>query len=128
MIALNKIQCNCNAGSPPGPVRNLILMPPITATTLTIMWDASSGFPDRYEITYSYIVKRCLATGGPLTINISDVSMRSYTRTLSDLNEDSSYTITVTTINTAGSSMVATVTGNTSTAGEGKHSVYLCYV
>jgi hypothetical protein len=87
-----------------------------TATTLTIMWDASSGFPDRYEVTYSYTVKRCLATGGPLTINISDVSMRSYT--LSGLNEDSSYTITVRAINTAGSSMVTSVMGDTSTAGE----------
>jgi hypothetical protein len=83
----------CITGSPPGPVRNLILTTPITATTLTITWDASSGFPDRYEVTYSYTVKRCSATGGPLTINISDVSMRSYTRTLSNLNEDSSYTI-----------------------------------
>jgi hypothetical protein len=105
-------------GSPPGPVRHLILTTPITATTLTIMWDASSGFPDRYEVVYRYIVKRCLATGGPLTANISDLSMMSYTHNLSNLNEDSSYTISVTAINTAGSSMVETVTGNTSTAGE----------
>jgi hypothetical protein len=104
-------------GSPPGPVRNLMLTTPITATTLTITWDASSGFPDRYDVTYSYTVKQCLETGGPLSINISNVSLSSYTHTLRGLSEDSSYTITVRAINTVGSTM-ATVMGDTLIAGD----------
>ena len=74
-----------------------------------------SGSIDRFELEYRYTVNRCLGTGGPLTVNISDVSVRSYT--LRDLNEDSSYTITVRAINTAGSTMAMT-TGSTSTAGK----------
>jgi hypothetical protein len=102
------------------------LTTPITATALTIAWDASSGFPDRYEVTYSFTVKQCLETGGPLSVNISDASLSSYTHTLSGLSEDSSYTITVRAINTVGSTM-ATVMGDTSTAGD-LTTLYVLYV
>jgi hypothetical protein len=107
----------CVTGSAPGGIRNLQLTTPITATTLTITWDASSGFLDRYEVTYSYTVKGCLATGSPVTINIPDTSLSSYTHTLRGLNEDSRHTITVRAINIVGSTM-ATITGDTLTAGE----------
>jgi hypothetical protein len=110
----------CITGSPPGPVRNLIYTTPITATSLTIAWDAPSGFPDRYEVTYSYTVKRCSASGGPSIENISDVSMSSYIYILRNLNEDSRYTITVRAINTVGSTM-ATVMSDTLTAGDFVH-------
>ena len=85
-----------------------------TATTLTINWVAS-GTIDRFEITYSYTVKRCSASpGAARTDTISDVSMRSYT--LRDLNEDSRYTITVRAINVIGPTEAMT-TGDTMTAG-----------
>jgi hypothetical protein len=114
---------HCITGSPPGPVRNLMLTTPITATTLTIMWDASSGFPDRYEVTYSYTVKGCSASGGPSIENISDVSKSSYTYILRNLNEDSRYTITVRAINAEGSTM-ATVMSDTRTAGDFIHTAW----
>ena len=64
-----------------------ILQVTATATTaLTITWTVSESV-DRFEILYNYTVHGCLDTGGPLTVNIADGSMRSYT--LRDLNEDS---------------------------------------
>jgi hypothetical protein len=84
------------------------------ATSITITWTASADY-ERFEVTYSYTVNRCSATGGPVTANIDDGSVRSYT--LNNLNEDSRYIITVRAFNSGGSSM-ATVMGNTMTAGE----------
>ena len=99
-------------GVSPGPVNNLRVTTP-TATTLPLTWTVS-GFPDRFEVTYSYTVKRCSAPqGAPRTDTISDGSVRSHT--LRNLNEDSSYTITVRAINTAGSTM-ATITADTLTS------------
>jgi hypothetical protein len=85
-----------------------------TATSLTITWTVS-GDIERFEVTYSYTVKRCSATGGSVTANIADGSVRSYP--LNDLNEDSRYTITVRAIYSGGSTM-ATVMGDTMTAGK----------
>ena len=85
-----------------------------TATTLTLTW-ITSGDIDRFEVTYSYVVKRCSAPqDSPYTDTISDGSVRSHT--LRNLNEDSSYTITVRAINTAGSTM-DTITADTLTSG-----------
>jgi hypothetical protein len=53
--------------------------------------------------------------GGPVTVNITDGSVRAYT--LDNLNEDSRYTIIIRAINTEGFTM-ATVIANTSTTGE----------
>ena len=92
-----------------------------TADTVTITWTAS-GVIDRYEVTYSYTVNGCSAIGGPVTVTISDGSMRSHT--LRNLNEDSRYTITVRAINTAGSAM-ATVTADTLTSGNVNHACHL---
>jgi hypothetical protein len=85
-----------------------------TATSLTITWTAS-GDIERFEVTYTYTVNRCSATGGPVTANITDGSMRSYT--LNGLNEDSRYTITVRAIY-SGESAMATAMGDTMTAGK----------
>jgi predicted phage tail protein len=85
-----------------------------TATTLTVTWTASADI-EQFEVTYSYTVNRCSDTGGPVTANITNGSMRSYT--LNNLNEDSRYTITVRAINTVGSTR-ATVIGATKTSGK----------
>ena len=85
------------------------------ATTLTLSWTGSED-ATRFEVAYSYTVKRCSAPqGASSTDTISDGSTRSHT--LRGLNEDSSYTITVRAINTVGMSM-ATITTDTATAGE----------
>ena len=63
-----------------------------TATTLSIAWTVT-GYIDQFEVKYNYTVNRCLETGGPVLVTISDGSMRS--STLRDLDEDSSYIITV---------------------------------
>ena len=89
---------------PPGPVSNLQVIAS-TANTLNLAWEMS-GYIDQIDFEFSYIIKRCLTTGGPLNITISDGSMRSHT--LRDLNEDSNYTITVRAINTEGSTMAMT--------------------
>ncbi len=84
-----------------------------TATSITITWTQSSDiFIDRYEVSYMYTVKRCLASPGQ-GITLSG-SARSYN--LMNLNEDSTYTITVTAINDEGSRS-STITANTSTSG-----------
>ena len=85
-----------------------------TATTLPITWTVS-GFPDQFEVTYSYTVNRCSEQGTSEIDTITDGSVR--THTLRGLNEDSSYTITVRAINSEGSTM-ATITADTLTAGE----------
>ena len=96
-----------------------------TATTLTLTWMAS-GDIDRFEVTYSYTVKRCSAPqGAPRTDTISDGSVRSHT--LTNLNEDSSYTITLRAINTAGSTM-DTITADSLTAGEENQSIIKYFV
>ena len=94
-----------------GLVRNLRVTTP-TATSLTITWTVSGV--DRFEVSYSYIVKRCSTQGASRRDIISVGSVRSYT--LRNLNEDSNYTITVRAINAAESTMAA-VTANTSTSG-----------
>ena len=101
------------AVGPPGPVSNLRVTSS-TATTLTITWTVT-GSIDRFEVKYNYTVNRCLETGGPVLVTVSDGSMRS--STLRDLNEDSSYTITVRAINTAGS-MMGTTMADTQTSGK----------
>jgi hypothetical protein len=85
-----------------------------TATTLTITWAASAD-SEQFEVTYNYTLNRCSATGGPVTANITDGSLRSYT--LTNLNEDSRYTITVRAIYSGGST-VAMVMGDTMTSGK----------
>jgi hypothetical protein len=85
-----------------------------TATSLRITWTVS-GFIDQFEVTYEYSTYRCIDIGGPVTVNISDGSVRAYT--LDNLNEDSRYTITVRAINTEGPTMASAIT-NTSTAGK----------
>ena len=102
--------------SPPGPVSNLRVTSH-AATTITIAWTVS-GSVDRFGVTYSYTVNRCLETGGPETVTITDEAVRSYT--LMNLNEDSRYTITVRAINTAGSTM-AIISGDTSEAGKSSY-------
>ena len=106
---------------PPGPVNNLQVASR-TATSLRITW-AVSGTIDRFEVTYSYTVKRCPAPqGAPRTDTISDGSMRSHT--LRGLNEDSSYTITVRAINIAGTKMVTTSTAETGISGKTRQCFY----
>ena len=99
----------------PGPISGLRVTVH-TATSITITWTQTTNiFIDRFEVTYSYIVRRCSASpGASHTDSISDGTMRSHT--LSGLNEDSDYTITVRAINDAGSSM-ATTTATTDTSG-----------
>ena len=114
-----KVPLSCCADDfytdPPGPVNNLQVASH-TATSLRITW-AVSGTIDRFEVTYSYTVKRCPAPQGePRTDTISDGSMRSYT--LRGLNEDSRYTITVRAINIAGTKMVTTSTAETGQSGK----------
>ena len=104
---------NLVAVGPPGPVSNLRVNAS-TATTLSIIWRVT-GSIDQFEVKYNYTVNRCLETGGPLSVTISDDSMRSYT--LRDLNEDSSYTITVKANNAAGSTMGTTM-ADTQTSGK----------
>ena len=99
-------------GLAPGPVTNLRVTTR-AARTLTITW-ATTGDIDRFEVTYSYTVNRCLGTGGLETVSITDEAVRSYT--LRDLNEDNSYTITVRAINDEGSTM-ATIMAYTVTSG-----------
>lgn len=101
---------------PPGEaVSNLQVTMP-TATTLSITWTVP-GSVERFEITYSYTVNRCLAPQGTLrTDTISIGSTRSYT--LRDLSEDSTYAITVSAIYTAPPSVMATITASTLTSGE----------
>ena len=106
---------------PPGPVSNLQVASR-TATSLRITW-AVSGTIDRFEVTYSYTVKRCSAPQGPpRTDTISDGSMRSYT--LRGLNEDSRYIITVRAINIAGTTMLTTSTTETGTSGKTQQCFY----
>ena len=105
-----KVPLSCCADNfytdPPGPVNNLQVAS-TTATSLRIAW-VVSGFIDRFEVTYSYTVKRCPAPQGePRTDTIFDGTMRSHT--LRGLNEDSSYTITVRAINIAGTRMVTSM-------------------
>ena len=79
-----------------------------TARSITITWIHSTAiFIDRFEVTYSYTVRRCSPPiSGSGTGSISDSTRRSHT--LSGLNEDSDYTITVRAINDVGSSMNST--------------------
>ena len=107
-----KVPLSCCADNfytdPPGPVNNLQVTSH-SATSLRIIW-AVSGTIDRFEVTYSYTVKKCPAPQGePRTDTVFDGTMRSHT--LRGLNEDSSYTITVRAINIAGTSMVTNVNG-----------------
>ena len=98
---------------PPGPISNLRVTTR-TATTLSLTWTVS-GFPDQFQVTYSYTVKRCSAPqGASRTDTISNGSVRSHT--LRNLNEDSSYTITVRAINTIGSTL-DTIRADTLTTG-----------
>ena len=86
-----------------------------TAQTLGLSWTVS-GIPNRFEVTYSYTVKRCSAPQGtPCIETISDGSVRLHT--LRNLSEDSSYTITVRAIGTVGLA-VATRRADTSTSGK----------
>ena len=101
-----------------------------TTTTLNITWTVHvSGSIARYQVTYSYVINRCLETGGPLTVDIPNNTgpMMTYVYTLRDLNEDSNYTITVTAINIAGTTM-ATISADTLTSSESiqLHSVNDC--
>ena len=85
-----------------------------TATSITITWtETTTTNIDRYEVTYSYTVRRCSAPAGSAMTNITS-TLRS--QTLTNLNEDSIYTITVRNINGAVSNM-STITANTATAG-----------
>ena len=86
-----------------------------TATSITITWtETTTTNIDRYEVTYSYTVRRCSASTGPAMTNTVTSTARSHT--LMNLNEDSTYTITVRNINGAASNM-AIITANTVTAG-----------
>ena len=86
-----------------------------TATSITITWtDTTTTNIDRYEVTYSYTVRRCSAPPGPAMTNTVTSTSRSHT--LINLNEDSTYNITVRNINGAASNM-ATITADTATAG-----------
>ena len=86
-----------------------------TATSITITWtETTTTNIDRYEVTYSYTVRRCSAPTGPAMTNTVTNTARSHT--LMNLNEDSTYTITVRNINGAASNM-STITANTATAG-----------
>ena len=97
--------------NPPSDLRATML----TATSITITWtETTTTNIDRYEVTYSYTVRRCSAPTGPAMINT--VSNTSRSHTLMNLNEDSTYTITVRNIN-GEASHVSTITVNTVTAG-----------
>ena len=86
-----------------------------TATSITITWtETTTTNFDRYEVTYSYTIRRCSAPAGPTSTN--NVTSTSRSNTLMNLNEDSTYTITVKNINGEASNM-ATITANTATAG-----------
>ena len=86
-----------------------------TATSITITWtETTTTNIDRYEVTYSYTVRRCSAPAGPAMTNTVTNTSRSHT--LMNLNEDSTYTITVRNINGAASNMT-TITAYTATAG-----------
>ena len=89
-----------------------------TATSITITWkETTTTNIDRYEVTYSYTVRRCSAPAGPaMTSTVTSTSIRSKSHTLMNLNEDSTYNITVRNINGAVSNM-STITANTATAG-----------
>jgi hypothetical protein len=108
-------------GVAPGSVSNLRVTTR-SATTITLTWIVD-GFPDQFEVTYSYATNSCPETGGPSTDIISDGSTRSHT--LSDLNEDSRYTITVRAINTVGSTM-ATTSADTLTSGNADYVIVMC--
>ena len=86
-----------------------------TATSITITWtETTTTNIDKYEVMYSYTIRRCSApTGTAMTNNVTS-TVRSHT--LMNLNEDSTYTITVRNINGAASN-TATIMANTSTAG-----------
>ena len=86
-----------------------------TATSITITWtETTTTNIDRYEVTYSYIVRRCTAPAGPAMTDTVTSTARSHT--LMNLNEDSTYTITVRNINGATSNMSA-ITAYTATTG-----------
>ena len=86
-----------------------------TATSITITWtETTTTNIDRYEVTYSYTVRRCSAPVGPTLTNTVTSTSRSHT--LMNLNEDSTYTITVRSVNGA-VSIMSTITANTATAG-----------
>ena len=87
-----------------------------TATSITITWtETTTTNIDRYEVTYSYTVRRCSAPDtGPAMTNTVTSTARSHT--LMNLNEDSTYIITVRNINGEASNM-STITANTATTG-----------
>ena len=90
----------------------------LTATSITITWtETTTTNIDRYEVTYSYTVRRCSAPAGPaMTNTVTRISTKSRSHTLMNLNEDSTYNITVRNINGAASNM-STISANTATAG-----------
>ena len=104
----------CISDVVPDPPRNLRATMH-TATSITITWtETTTTNVDRYEVTYSYTVRRCSAPTGPTMTNTVTNSSRSHT--LMNLNEDSTYTITVRNINGQLSNM-STITANTATVG-----------
>ncbi len=95
----------------------------VTATSITITWTQSSDiFIDRYEVSYMYTIRRCLASQGQ-GMNTLSSSVRSYNPM--SLNEDSTYSINVTAINDKGSRS-SMITDNTSTSGN--HTIISCVV
>ncbi len=97
----------------------------VTATSITSTWTQSISdiFIDRYEVSYMYTIRRCLASPGQGMNTLLSGSARSYN--LMSLNEDSTYNITVTAINDEGSRS-STITINTSTSGN--HTIISCVV
>ena len=104
----------CITDAVPNPLSNLRATTN-TATSINITWtETTTTNIDRYEVTYSYTVRRCSAPASPAMTNTVTSTARSHT--LMNLNEDSTYTITVRNINGAASNM-STITANTATAG-----------
>ena len=105
---------DCFTDAVPNPPSNLTATMH-TATSITITWtETTTTNIDRYEVIYSYTVRRCSTLAGPALTNTVTSTSRSHT--LMNLNDDSTYTITVRNINGQLSNM-STITVNTSTAG-----------
>lgn len=85
------------------------------ATTITLLWSASSGTVDSYVVTW----KRNTSEGcSDEDFGNSTVTDDSTTYSIENLEEGSSYTIAVTATNAAGSVDSGPVTGVTEEVGE----------
>ena len=100
------------------------------ATSISLTWDQPLGAEavDRYEITYSFVVRECVRDNDnrpfhPDTVTVNDGSQRSYTimnGSTTPVEEDSEYTISIRAVNSLEISAESS-NATTTTASAGKY-------